>query len=84
MHIDLGDEGRYYDTCIGTITFKRDFGSPLHLKDVMFVLGLKKNLISVAVLEDCVYDVIFNKGKEFLRHIVMGWVMQIEVHVKNL
>lgn len=39
------------------------------LKDVMFTVSLKKNLISVAVLEYRGYDVIFNKGKIFLRHI---------------
>eukprot|EP00253_Pinus_taeda_P028241 PITA_28241 len=50
----------------------------------MFVPGLKKNLITVAVLEDHGYDVIFNKGKEFLIHIVMGQVNQFKVHVKNL
>lgn len=35
-------------------------------------------------MEDCDYDVIFRKGKVFLRHITMGWVKQIGVRVKNL
>jgi len=69
MHIKIGYDGRYNATGIGTVTFQRESGSPLRLKDVMFVPSLKKNLVSVAVLEDPVYDVIFNKGKEFLRHI---------------
>lgn len=69
MHIELGDKTRYSSPWIGTVTFQREYGSPLHLKDVMFVLGLKNNLIFVAVLEDCGYDEIFNKGKAFLRHI---------------
>lgn len=50
----------------------------------MFFLGLKKNLVSVAVLEDCGYHVIFNKEKEFLRHVSMGQVNHFWVHVKNL
>jgi len=54
---------------IGTVTFHRDLGSPLRLKDVMFVPDLKKNLVSFAILEDCGYDVIFSKGKAFLRHV---------------
>ena len=37
-----------------------------HLKDVVHVLGLKKNLISVAMLEDIGYDVVFSEGKVFL------------------
>jgi len=70
MHIDLGDDRRYSSIRISTIlTFKRELGSPLLLKDVMFVQVLQKNLISIAFLEDYGYDVIFIKGKEFMRHI---------------
>ena len=72
MHIEMGDDGRYNANGIGTVTFQRESVSPLRLKDVMFVPGLKKNLVSVAVLEDRGYDVIFNKGKAFLRHIATG------------
>ena len=50
----------------------------------MFVVGLKKNLIYVVVLEDRGYDVIFNKGKTFLRHIAMRQVKKIKDCVKNL
>ena len=84
MHIKLGDDGRYNMTSIGKFTFQRKSGSPLRLKDAMFVLGLKKNLISIAVLEDRGYDMIFNKGKTFLRHISTRKVKKIEVCVKNL
>ena len=72
MHIEIGDDGRYNMTSMGIFTFQRESGSHIRLRDVMFVLGLKKNLISVAILEDCGYDVIFNKGKSFLRNIAMG------------
>lgn len=41
MHIEMGDDGRYSMINIGTITFLRDSGSPLRLKDVMYVPGLK-------------------------------------------
>jgi len=84
MHIKLGDEKSYNVTSIGTITFQRESGSPLRLKDVMFVLSLKKNLIFVTVLEDHGCEVIFIKGKAFLRHIAMGQVKQIRVCAKNL
>jgi len=84
MHIEMGDDGRYNANEIGTITFQRVSGSPLRLKDVMFVLGLKENLVSIVVLEDHGYSLIFIKGKEFLRHIAMGQVKQTEVRVKNL
>ena len=52
MHIELGDDGRYSAIGIGTITFQRQSGKPFQLKYVMNVPGLKKNLVSVAMLED--------------------------------
>ena len=66
MHIEMGDDGRYSATGIGTVTFQRHLGKPLLLKYVMHVLGLKKNLFSVAMLEDRGYDVVFSEGKYFL------------------
>ena len=66
MHIDMGDDGRYSAIYIGTITFERELGKPFLLKDVMHVPGLKKNLVSVAMLEDRGYDVVFSEGKDFL------------------
>eukprot|EP00253_Pinus_taeda_P031801 PITA_31801 len=84
MHIDMGDDARYNATDIGIITIQRESRSSLILKDEMFVLGLKKNLVSVAVLEDCGYDVIFSKGKDFLRHITTGQVKHIVVRVKSI
>ena len=45
MHIEMGDDGRYSAARIGIVTFEREKTSPLLLKDVMFIPGLKKNLI---------------------------------------
>lgn len=84
MHINMGDDGRYNVTTIDTFTFQRESGSPLRLKDVMYVLGLKKNIVSIVVLEDRGYDVIFRKRKAFLIHISMGQVKNTGVQVKNL
>ena len=68
VHIEMGDDGRYSATSIRTISFERESGKPFILKDFMHVPGLKKNLISMAMLEDKGYDVVFNEGKAFLRH----------------
>ena len=62
LHIEMGDDGRYSATDIGTISFERESGKPFVLKEVMHVLVLKKNLISVAMLEDKGYDVVFSEG----------------------
>ena len=84
MHIEMGENGRYNATLIGTITFERESGKPFLSKDVMHVLGLKKNLVSVAMLEDISYDVVFSEGKAFLRHKTMGQTKRIGIKVKNL
>lgn len=39
MHIKIGDDGWYNTKGTGIVTFKRELGSHLHLKDVMYVLG---------------------------------------------
>ena len=69
---------------MGTITFQREHGAPLTLKNVMYVPGLKKNLVVVAMLEDRGYDVIFSKGKAFLRHIDTSQVKKMGIQVKNI
>eukprot|EP00253_Pinus_taeda_P020075 PITA_20075 len=72
MHIEMGDDGKYSVTGLGTITFTREYGAPLTLKNVMYVPRLNKNMVSISMLEDRGYDVIFSKGKVFLRHIATG------------
>ena len=84
MHIEIGENGRYKATGVGTITFKRESDNPLTLKYVMCVHGLKKNFVYVVMLEGRGYDVIFNEGKAFLRHTAMKQVKNIGVQVKNL
>jgi len=84
VHIEMGDDGRYSATGIGTISFERESGKPFILKEVMHVLGLKKNLISVAMLEDKGYDVVFSEGKAFLRSKTTGETRKIGVRVKYL
>eukprot|EP00253_Pinus_taeda_P030525 PITA_30525 len=50
----------------------------------MHVPGLKKNLISVAMLEDKGYDVVFSKGKAFLHSKTTSETWKIGVRVRNL
>ena len=66
VHIEMGDDGKYSATGIGTITFQGESGKPFQLKNVMHVPGLKKNLVSVAMLEDRGYDVVFSRGIAYL------------------
>jgi len=71
-------------TGIGTISFERESGKPFILKEVMHVPRLKKNLISVAMLEDKGYDVFFSEGKAFLHSKTIVETQKIGVQVKNL
>ena len=66
MHIEMGDDRRYSATGNGTITFQRQSGKCFKLKYVMHVPGLKKNLVSFAMLQDRGYDVVFCEGKAFM------------------
>jgi hypothetical protein len=50
----------------------------------MHVLGMKQNLVLVAMLEDKGYDVTFSGGKSYLRHKETGQVKKIGIRVKNL
>ena len=69
---EFGDDRRYRATRIDTVTFEMESDSPLRVTYVMYVPRLKKSIVSDVVLEDCGYDVIFSKGKPFLRHIDTG------------
>lgn len=84
MHIELGDDGRYRATKIGKVIFLSELGSPLRLKDVIFVPRLNNNPISIEFFKDLGYEMIFSKGKAFLRHITTRQVKQIKVRLKNL
>ena len=48
---------------MGTLTFDRGPKPPLRVSDVLYVPGMKKNLISVSALEDKGYDVLFRRGR---------------------
>ena len=85
MHVELGDNGRYNATGIGTITFQRESGKLILLQNVLHVRGLTNNLISVAMLEDKGYEVVCSeKGKLFLRHKETGKVKKVWIWAKNL
>eukprot|EP00253_Pinus_taeda_P036127 PITA_36127 len=84
MQIAMGDDGKYCVLGEGTVVFQMEHGTPVTPTDVKYVPGLKKNLVSIALLEDKGYDVVFSKGKVFLRHIGTGQTKRIGIRVKNL
>ena len=49
----MGDDGKYHVSSEGTFVFQREHGAPLTLTYVKYVSGLKKNLVSVTIVELC-------------------------------
>jgi hypothetical protein len=52
LEIELGDNTIVRVAWCGTISFQRELMPPLVFKDVLYVSGLKKNLISVSSIQD--------------------------------
>jgi hypothetical protein len=50
----------------------------------MHVPGLKKNLVSVTMLDDRGYDVVFSDGKYYLPHKTRVQVKKIGIRVNNI
>jgi hypothetical protein len=50
----------------GIVSFQRESLPPMLLRDVLYVIGLKKNLISVSTIEERGYEVLFRDGHVLL------------------
>jgi hypothetical protein len=50
----------------GTISFQRESLPPMSLREVLYVSGLKKNLVSFSAIEEMGYEVLFHDGKVLL------------------
>jgi len=61
MEVVLGDDNIVKAVSVGTFTFDMGPNPPLKVSDVLYVPGMKKNLISMLALEDKGYDVLFKR-----------------------
>ena len=50
--VKLGDDYQYLIKCSGVSSYKLYYGKSLNMKDVMYVPGLKKNLLSIFALDE--------------------------------
>jgi len=82
--IAMGNDETYSVSGVGMVFFQREHGARITLTDVKYVLRLKRNLVSIVMLEGRGYDVVFSKGMVFVRHIITIQVKQISSWVKNL
>jgi hypothetical protein len=67
MEIVVGDDRAFTVAGVGTVAFRRDGLRPISFTDVLYVPGMKKNLISVSTLQDRGLEVTF-RGIEVLIH----------------
>jgi len=66
VKVELDDDGTYAIKGIGSTSFQLESGNVFGIEEILYVLGLKKNLISVEVLESKGYSVAFSKGKALM------------------
>ena len=81
--MELGDNGTYAIEGIGSTSLKLESGWSLHLEEVLYVPRLKKNLLSVGVLEDKGYIVVVTKGKDIMWPLGGDMSSAIEIGVKE-
>jgi len=65
LKIILGDNNTYPVKGFGNVKFDLDYGESVILHELMYVLELKKNLISISYLEEKEVRVSFINGKVF-------------------
>jgi transposase InsO family protein len=65
--IEMGNNAKCRATGHGTVTFQRESGKPLMVRDILYVPGMTKNLISVSTLEDRGYVVSFQDGRVYIQ-----------------
>lgn len=63
LEVVLSVNSKVKATGMGIVSFQRESSPPLKVTNVVYVLGLKKSLISVSSLEDRGYEVLFQKGQ---------------------
>ena len=68
IEVKTGDETTYLIQEIGSTSFQLDFDTKLKITEILYVLGIKKNLLSVSTLDDKGFRVTFMEGKALLWH----------------
>jgi hypothetical protein len=68
LHVVLRDNARYDVKGVGASTFQLYSDILLQLSEVLYVPGMKMNLVSISSLEDKGYKVTFSKGKFLTWH----------------
>jgi hypothetical protein len=66
VEVELGVDRFVRAVDRGTISFQRESRHPLRFRDVYYVPGLQKNLISISTIEDRGFEVCFREGRVYI------------------
>ena len=61
--VSLGDDYQYPIKGIGESSYNLDFGTSMRMNEVLYILGLKKNLLSILTLDKRGHRVAFIDGQ---------------------
>ena len=61
--VSLGDDYQYPIKGMGEATYNLDLGTPMRMKDVVYVPGLKNNLIFISSLDKKFFGIVFVYGE---------------------
>ena len=75
LHVVPGDNARYSVKGVGTSTFQLDSDIPLQLSEVLYVPGMKRNLVSISALEDKGYKFILSEEKFLHGTRTHAWIL---------
>jgi hypothetical protein len=62
LQVELGDNAKFAVKGVGAASFQLQSEKPLKMSDVLYVSGLKKNLLSISAMKDRGYVVAFSSG----------------------
>jgi hypothetical protein len=60
--VEPGDNAKYAVKGVGTTSFQLKSKNPLKMSEVLYVAGLKKNLLSISAMEHIGYAMTFIDG----------------------
>jgi hypothetical protein len=66
VEVVVGDDWVVKAVSCGTLSFQRESLPPMLLREVLYVPGLKKNLVSVSAIQKRGYEVLFRDGQMLL------------------
>ena len=64
--VELGDNSTYSIQGVGSTSFQLNSRDTLHVEEIIYVPGLKKNPLSIFFLEDKFFQIIFMENQAYL------------------